>query len=164
MTFYQPIFATRQPLRISAVRQLLAGAGIDADPRVLYPEELERVLAGAGDCLVLLDGQCLPRQEVLLHLRRCSPGSRFVLWTDRLTTELLLATLECALHGLVSSRLPAEEASAALARICEGECLLRFDSAPCGMEPYLPKGQLAHNSGFDAQWMLDGAAPIRSET
>jgi DNA-binding NarL/FixJ family response regulator len=155
MTQFQPIFATRQPLKIAEVRQLLTGAGIAADPTVLYPEELERVLAAGGNCLVILDGQSLPDVDVLARLRRLSPGSYVVIWTERLSTEMLLATMECGLHGLLSSRLPPEEAALALRRICRGERLLRFDSTPDS-----PKSgrRVAAAPTFDAQWMLDGAA------
>ncbi len=164
MTLYRPIFATRQALRISAVRQLLTGAGIEFDLQVLHPEELERALEGKGDCLVLMDGECLPEPDVLRRLCRLSPASRFVLWTDQLTTDMLLTTLECGLHGLLSSRLAPEEASAALVRICRGECLLRFDSDSQEIEPYHPKGQLAAAPGFDAQWMLHGAESPGGQT
>jgi len=155
MTQYQPIFATRYALRIAEVRQLLTGAGIAADPTVVHPEELERVVAGAGNCLVIVDGQSLPHVDALARLRRLSPDSCVVIWTDRLSAEMLLATMECSLHGLLSSRLPAEEAAHALQRICLGERLLRFDSAP---ESPKSGRRVAAAPTFDAQWMLDGAA------
>jgi DNA-binding NarL/FixJ family response regulator len=170
MTPYQPIFATRQAVRIAAVRQLLTGAGIAADPKLVYPEHLERTVAGAGNCLVIIDGEALPQQDVLLRLRRSSPGSCIVLWTERATPDLLLATLECGLHGLLSSRLPPEEASGALLRICNGERLLRFDSesgARQRPEPVTadrPSQPVAEAPSFDAQWMLDGADSQGRET
>jgi DNA-binding NarL/FixJ family response regulator len=157
MTPYQPVFATRQALRIAGVRQLLESAGIDIDPRVVHPEELERVVMGAGNCLVIIDGQGLPGEDVLRRICRFSPDSRLVLWTDRLTTEHLLATIECGLHGLLSSRLPKAEAASALARICLGERVLRFDSDNVQPDPDTPKGQLVEPPTFDAQWMLNGA-------
>jgi DNA-binding NarL/FixJ family response regulator len=159
MTTYQPVFATRQALRIAGVRQLLDGAGIAVDPLVVHPEELERIVMGTGDCLVIIDGQYLPGSDVLLRICRFSPGSRLVLWTDRLTTELLLATIECGLHGLLSSRLPQAEAASALGRICRGERILRFDSDNEQSDLNTPKGQLVDPPSFDAQWMLDGAQP-----
>ena len=121
MTGYQPVFATREPLRIGAVRELLLGAGITAEPKVVYPDELERVAMGAGTCLLIVDGESLPPSEVLLRLRRNSPESRIVIWAGRLTTEVLLTTIEWNLDGLLSSRLPPEDSAYALARICRGE-------------------------------------------
>jgi DNA-binding NarL/FixJ family response regulator len=155
MTQYQPVFATRQALRIAEVRQLLTGAGIAADPTVVHPEELERVLADAGNCLVIVDGQSLPQLDALARLRRLSPGSSIVIWTEQLSAEMLLATMELGLHGLLSSRLPAEEAAHALQLICRGERLLRFDSIA---ESPNPGRQVAAAPTFDAQWMLDGVA------
>jgi len=158
MTSYLPIFATREPLRIAVVRWLLTGAGIATDPQVVLPDELERAVMAAGNCLVIVDGQAAPKQDILLRLRRSSPGSRIVIWADCLTAELLLATIECGLDGLLSSRLPADEACYALSRICCGERLLRFDTDPEAMgQSYLQP--VAETASFDAQWMLHGAEP-----
>jgi DNA-binding NarL/FixJ family response regulator len=173
MTTHQPIFATRRPLRIAGVRQLLAGAGILADPKLVYPEDLEGAVTGAGNWLVILDGESMPHTDILLRLRRSSPGSRIVLWTEHLTQDLLVATLEFGLQGLLSSRLPLEEAAAALRRMCRGERLLRFDSdidtlhRPAAVEaPSQPVAQqaVAAAPSFDAQWMLDGADSQGRET
>ena len=164
MTQYQPIFATRQALRIAALRRLLTGAGIAADPKMVYPEELERVVAEAGECLVIVDGEWLPRPDTLAFLRRHWPGSRIVIWTERLTADMLLATLEFGLYVLLSSRLPPEEAAHTLRCICRGERLMRFDPAParcCGPTQGQP---VAEAPSFDAQWMLDGAEPQGRET
>jgi DNA-binding NarL/FixJ family response regulator len=155
MTAYRPILATRQALRIAEVRRVLAGAGIAADLTVVHPEELERAVAEAGNCLVIVDGEFLPKPDELVRLRRLSPGSYVVIWTERLSTEMLLATMELGLHGLLSSRLPPEEAACALRRICRGERMLRFDSRP---EPRQQNARVAAESSFDAQWMLHGAA------
>jgi DNA-binding NarL/FixJ family response regulator len=164
MTHYHPVFATRQALRIASVRQLLAAAGIDLDPQVVHPEEVERAVASEGECLVLIDGQCMPPQDVLLRLRRSSPGSRLVLWTDRLTTELLLATMECDLDGLLSSRLSLDDAAVALVGICDGERILRFDSDASETDPVDNRREVAEAPFFDAQWMLHGAESTGSQT
>jgi DNA-binding NarL/FixJ family response regulator len=159
MSSYQPVFATRQALRIASVRQLLTGAGVVADVQTVFPEELERVVACAGDCLVIVDGQSLPEQDTLQRLRSLSPGSRIVIWTATLTTDLLLATIECGLDGLLSSGLPADEACGALARICRGERILRFDSDRNPFQEPDPAREVASAPSFDAQWMLHGAEP-----
>jgi DNA-binding NarL/FixJ family response regulator len=159
MSSYQPIFATRQALRIAAVRQLLTGAGIADDVQTVYREELERVVASTGDCLVIVDGQWLPNQDTLQRLRQTSPGSRIVIWAATLTTDLLLATMECNLDGLLSSGLPPDEASYALLRICRGERILRFDSDRREFHEPDPGRQVASAASFDAQWMLHGAEP-----
>ena len=164
MSLYRPIFATRQALRIAAVRQLLTGAGISADPQVVFPEELERVVSGEGNCLVIVDGQALPQVEILIRLRRCSPHSRIVIWTENLTTDLLLATIECGLDGLLSSGLPVEEACGALVRICRGERLLRFDSDRGAIQRPDVTRVVAAAPSFDAQWMLHGAESQGRET
>lgn len=64
--------------------------------------------------------------------------------------ELLLATMECRLNGLIGSDLPPEEAAEALVRICRGERVLRYNSE---LEP-LTTPNKPRTSWFDAQWML----------
>ena len=165
MTVWQPLFATREAMRIADVRQLLTDAGIVSDLRVVFPEELERALAGTEDCLVLLDGRSLPHPDVLRKLRQSSPGSRFVIWADQPTAEILLATIECSLHGLLSTQLPPDEAAYALARICRGERLVRFDSDPDPLTiPRKNRRKVAEDGSFDAQWMLHGADSQGRET
>jgi DNA-binding NarL/FixJ family response regulator len=165
MTGWQPLFATREALRIADVRQLLADAGVASDLCVVFPEELERALAGAGDCLVILDGRSLPHPDVLRQLRQSSPGSRFVIWADQPTPEVLLATMECGLHGLLSTQLPPQEAAYALARICQGERLVRFDSDPDPLTiPRKKSRRVAEDASFGAQWMLHGADSQGRET
>ena len=164
MNTYHPIFATRQPLRVGEMRKLLADAGIAEDPQLIHPDELEPAMHGADNCLVMIDGQWMPDQDVLIRLRSSSPRSRFVLWADRLSADLLLATMECELHGLLSSRLPAHEAASALARICRGERILRFDADSPEEAPVTSKRQLAAPQSFDAQWMLHGAEPSGKQT
>ncbi|HUB83516.1 MAG TPA: hypothetical protein VMB03_32175 [Bryobacteraceae bacterium] len=159
----QPVFVTRQPLRIAEVRQLLSDAGNTVDPVVVFPDELEHAVAGAGDCLILIDGDSLPSQRTIGWLRQHSPGSRIVIWTEFLLPHLLLATIECNLDGLLSSHLPPEEAAGALARICRGERLLRFDSDPVSNAAPVLSRPLADAASFDAQWMLHGAEPQRRE-
>jgi DNA-binding NarL/FixJ family response regulator len=156
MTAFQPVFSTREPLRIGAVRELLLGAGVTAEPKVVYPDELERVMMAAGICLAIIDGDAPPSQDVMLRLRRASPGSLIVIWAERLTTELLLATIECTLDGLLSSKLPPEDAAYALSRICHGERLLRFDAESVATDSVKAARRVAGAPSFDAQWMLDG--------
>jgi DNA-binding NarL/FixJ family response regulator len=133
----QPILATKQPLLIARVRELLRGAGIPSDPQVIHPEELERVLTATRSCIAILDGESVPDNERLLQLRRASPHSFLVVWTNSPTARQLQSAVECGLHGLLSSRLPPQEASIALRRICRGERLFRFDSEPTPLD--LPK-------------------------
>jgi len=163
MTVYQPVFATREAMRIAAVRELLLGAGITADPKVAYPDELERVAMAAGTCLVIIDGDSLPSPDVLQRLRRNSAGSRIVIWAERLTTEILLTTIECNLDGLLSSKLPPEDAAYALARICRGERLLRFDADSVSTDSVKAARKVAEAPSFDAQWMLNGGEPGREK-
>ena len=126
-TACQPIFATPRPLLIAGVREVLTAAGITAEPRVVGLEGLATALARADQYLVCLDGEALPHRETLAHLCGSHPGSHFVLWTVRTTTDLLRTALDCGIHGLLSTRLPLEEASSAVRRICRGERILRFD-------------------------------------
>jgi DNA-binding NarL/FixJ family response regulator len=131
ITDCHPIFATPNPLLIAGVREVLAAAGIPHDPRIVAPDGLDRTLAPTDRCLVILDGDALPHRDTLAHLCRSS-GSQFVVWAVRPTADLLRIALECGVHGLLSTRLPLDEASDAMLRICRGERIFRFnpDSGP----------------------------------
>ena len=129
-TAWLPIFATPHPLLLAGVREVLTAAGIDADPRTVAPDGLGRALAHADRCLVLLDGQALPHRDTLAQMCRSKRGSCFVIWAVRPTADLLKTALECGVHGLLSTRLPLEEASHALLAICKGERIFRFDPDP----------------------------------
>ena len=122
----QPILVTLNPLLIAGVREVLAAAGMPADSRVISPEGLAAMLAPFEGGLVILDGQALPQSERLGQLRRANPGWRFVVWAAQPTADLLRISLECGVHGLLSSRLALEDAANALARICQGEKIFRF--------------------------------------
>jgi two-component system response regulator DesR len=134
---FRPVLATRQPLLIAGVREVLWGAGITHDPQVVHPEELDRVLTADRTGVAILDGESLPSDDALLRLRRASPHTFLVIWTNNLTARQLQSAVECCLHGLLSTRLPLEEAANALQRICRGEKLFRFDSDPAPLD--LPK-------------------------
>ena len=122
----QPIFATPNPLLIAGVREVLAAAGMPADPRIIAPDGLAAILAQGDGGLAILDGQALPQSERLGQLRRSNAGWRFVVWAAQPTADLLRISLECGVHGLLSTRLALDEAANALRRICQGEKIFRF--------------------------------------
>ena len=134
----RPIFATPNPLLIAGVRAVLAAAGLPADPRIVSPESLPRMLAPGAGCLVILDGQALPHRETLARLCQAHPQSQFVVWAMYPTADLLRTALECGVQGLLSTRLPLDEASGALLRIWRGERILRFDSDAGSIAPTRP--------------------------
>jgi DNA-binding NarL/FixJ family response regulator len=127
MSACQPILATSNPLFFSGVREVLALAGVAADPQIVTPAALGQTVPLPGRCLVILDGLALPHPETLARLCRSTPESRFVLWVTRPTADALKFALDCGVHGLLSANLPRAEAAAALVRICAGERILRFD-------------------------------------
>jgi DNA-binding NarL/FixJ family response regulator len=126
MMVCQPIFATTNPLRVAEVRDVLLVAGFPA-PKVVAPEGLTLELEESGGCLAILDGHTLPHRESLAQMCRLYSQARFVVWAARPTADLLRIALECAVHGVLSSGLPRDEAAAALVRIRAGERVLRFD-------------------------------------
>ncbi|HEX3747124.1 MAG TPA: LuxR C-terminal-related transcriptional regulator [Bryobacteraceae bacterium] len=134
----RPIFVTPNPLLIAGVREVLSAAGMPADPRIVAPEGLHEMLADSGGGLVILDGQALPHGERLAQLCRAYPAAQFVIWAAQPTAGLLRIALECGVHGLLSTRLPLEEASNALLRICQGERILRFDADSGAISPSKP--------------------------
>ena len=70
----QPIFATPNPLLIAGVREVLAAAGMPADPRIIAPDGLAAILAQADGGLAILDGQALPQSERLGQLAGRTPA------------------------------------------------------------------------------------------
>jgi two-component system response regulator DesR len=71
-------------------------------------------------------------------LCRAYPAAQFVIWAAQPTAGLLRIALECGVQGLLSTRLPIDEASSALLRICQGERILRFDAGSGGISPSKP--------------------------
>jgi len=126
MTSGQAILVTPNPLLIAGVRGVLAAAGMAADPRIIAPEGLAAILSETAGGLAILDGQALPQSDRLGQLRRSNPGWRLVVWAAQPTADLLRISLECGVHGLLSTRLAVEEAANALRRICQGEKIFRF--------------------------------------
>jgi two-component system response regulator DesR len=124
----RPIFVTPNPLLIAGVREVLAAAGMPADPRIVAPEGLGETLAQTDGGLVILDGQALPHSERLAQLCQSYPGARFVIWAAQPTADLLRIALECGVQGVFSTHLPLEEASNALLRVCRGERIFRYDA------------------------------------
>jgi DNA-binding NarL/FixJ family response regulator len=123
----RPIFATPNPLLIAGVQEVLSAAGMPANPCVITPNHLAYTLAHAEPGLVILDGHALPHRETLAELCLSHPHSQFVVWAVQPTADLLRIALECGVHGLLSTRLPLDEASDAMLRISRGERILRFD-------------------------------------
>src|ERR1700722_2984110 len=123
---FRPIFATPNPLLIAGVQEVLAAAGMPANPRIVAPEGIVETLAQADGGLVILDGHALPHRDTLAELCRTNPRSQFVVWVVRPTADLLRIALECGVHGLLSTRLPLAEASDALMRICRVKRILLF--------------------------------------
>jgi two-component system response regulator DesR len=138
LTARRPIFVTPNPLLMAGVREVLAAAGMPADPRIVAPEGLSETLAHDGGGLVILDGHALPHSERLAQLCRSYPGAQFVIWAAQPTADLLRMALECGIQGVLSTRLPLEEASHALFRICRGERILRFDADSSVIAPSKP--------------------------
>jgi DNA-binding NarL/FixJ family response regulator len=134
----RPIFVTPNPLLIAGVREVLAAAGMKADPFMVAPEDLAEALEQADDGLVILDGHALPGAEELAQLCRLYAGARFVIWATQPTGDLLTAALSCGVQGLLSTRLPLEEASHALLRIIQGERVFRFNTDPAALAGYKP--------------------------
>ncbi|HUB82843.1 MAG TPA: LuxR C-terminal-related transcriptional regulator [Bryobacteraceae bacterium] len=138
LTARRPIFVSPNPLLIAGVREVLAAAGMPADPRIVAPEYLSETLAHDGCGLVILDGHALPHGERLAQLCRMYPAAQFVIWAAQPTADLLRIALECGIQGVLSTRLPIEEASHALVRICQGERILRFDADSSAIAPPKP--------------------------
>jgi DNA-binding NarL/FixJ family response regulator len=128
-----------------------------ADPRIVAPDGLAAILAQSDGGLAILDGHALPQSERLGQLRRSNPGWQFVVWAAQPTTDLLRISLECGVHGLLSTRLTLDEAANALRRICLGEKIFRFISGSGSMAE--PRGlQLSARERLILMALPDGAS------
>jgi two-component system nitrate/nitrite response regulator NarL len=119
---------TRQPLLIAGFRELLHWAGLGAEHSVLLPEELPQRLDTASRCLVIVDADTPVDWQTLGTAMRVSPESLFVLSCGQVTPEFAQAAVQSGVHGLVSSKLPIEEASQTLLQICHGERKFRWET------------------------------------
>jgi DNA-binding NarL/FixJ family response regulator len=108
---------------------------------------------------VVIDAEPSLDWEELVALRRDKPDSLFVLWSSRITPDFALAAVQSGVDGLISTKLPLEDASQTLLQICHGERCFRFDAE---MERQ-PLGAARHASRkpFDASWMFTECAPER---
>ena len=78
---------------------------------------------------------------------------------DLIMALYLDAAVDAGVDGLISTKLPLEDASQTLLQICHGERCFRFDAE---MERQ-PLGAARHASRkpFDASWMFTECAPER---
>jgi two-component system response regulator DesR len=105
---------------------------------MVAPEDLPQTLEQADGGLVILDSHALPGAEKLAQLCRLHPGARFVIWATQPTGDLLTMALSCGVQGLLSTRLPLEEAAHALLRIIQGERVFRFNTDATTLAGYKP--------------------------
>jgi hypothetical protein len=131
-------------------REVLRQAGFAAEPVMLNPDTAYAHLTGKEPCLVFLDAECASTPETLDDVICGAPGSRFVLAGSEITPDMLLLAVEAGVHGVLSTRLPIEEAAQRVTRIWDGERQYRFDSAPAA--PSVTP--LAAGADFDADWMF----------
>ncbi len=121
------IFVTERPLMVVGFRELLHWAGLGAEHSIVAPAELAHSLQPGEAFLIVIDSEFSPGWESLARLRANRPESVFVLWCGRVTPQFVQAAMETGIHGLLSTKLPIEEASRALLQICQGERNFRFD-------------------------------------
>jgi DNA-binding NarL/FixJ family response regulator len=150
---------TECPPLVAGFLQLLHAAGWESAFSIVSPLELPQALAIQEPCLVVIDAEPSFDWQELVDLRRHKPDSLFVLWSSRVTPEFALAAVDAGVDGLISTKLPLEDASQTLLQICHGERCFRFDAE---MERQ-PLGAARHASRkpFDASWMFTECAPER---
>jgi DNA-binding NarL/FixJ family response regulator len=143
---------TERPPLVAGFLQLLDGAALGNEFAIVSPTELLQAFHVPESCLMVIDIEPGLEWEDLIEARRSHPDALFVLWCSRVTPELALAAVEAGVNGLLSTKLPLEEASQALVRICQGERYFRF-------EPDLQRRPAASSRSyetapFDASWMF----------
>jgi DNA-binding NarL/FixJ family response regulator len=150
---------TERPPLVAGFLQLLHAAGWESAFSIVSPMELPQALAIQEPCLVMIDAEPSLEWQELVELRRNKPDSLFVLWSSRVTPDFALAAVEAGVHGLISTKLPLEDASRTLVQICRGERCFRFD-AEMERQP-LGGDRHASRKPFDASWMFTECAPER---
>ena len=119
---------TERPLLIGGFRELLERVGMGEDHSVFRPADLPLMIGTLSSALVIVDGDSSFAWDGLINLRESSPDTLLVLWCSQVTPELARAACEAGVHGLISSRLPLEEAADTLLQICRGEQKFRFET------------------------------------
>jgi len=147
------IFATDQPLLVVGYRDVLRAAGFRAEPAMLQPKAAAESLRREDPCLVLLDSGYEVTPVSLAKAVHKSPGSRMILIGAEIKPEGLLFAVQAGLHGVLSTRLPVDEAAQAIKQIWRGERLFRFD-CPANRAGTAPVGTI---DDFDAAWMFGQA-------
>ena len=150
---------TERPPLVAGFLQLLHAAGWESAFSIVSPVELPQALAIQEPCLVVIDSEPSFDWQELVDLRRHKPDSLFVLWSSRVTPEFALAAVDAGVDGLISTKLPLEDASQTLLQICHGERCFRFD-AEMERQP-LGAARPGSRKPFDASWMFTECAPER---
>lgn len=153
LPFNNVMLVTRRPWLCGRVQEVLRRAGVDGEPVFVHDSQPLEALKQYQSCLVMIDANCVPSLYTLAQMAACAPESCFVLYTRRVTPDLLRVALEAGLHGVLSTGLPVDDAAQALTRICLGERLFRFDSSKPS-SPKLPVVPPVSPADFDAQWMF----------
>ena len=144
------MLATRQMSLVMRFREVLRRAGFQPATLVL-PSMLPSVLTENPGCLALIDGNSTVAWRSLAAVRSSTPGSLLVLCSRNVTPQLVQSALELGMDGVLSTRLPADEAAQALLAICDGERQFRFQP-PAGHLILAPAA--AAREEFDAAWMF----------
>jgi len=153
------LLVTERPPLVAGFLQLLHAAGWESAFSIVSPVELPHALAIQEPCLVVIDAEPSLDWEELVALRSQKADSLFVLWASRVTPDFALAAVQSGVHGLISTKLPLEDASQTLLQICHGERCFRFD-AEMERQP-LSGVRNASRKPFDASWMFTESAPER---
>lgn len=145
------LLATRQWALVVRFRDVLRQAGFELAPTVVLPQILPAALAENPGCLALIDGNSVISWRSLAAARPGSPDSLLVLCSRKVTPQLVQGALESGIDGVLSVRLPVEEAAQALLAICGGVRQFRFQPpAPVRMQ----QPAAAARDEFDAAWMF----------
>jgi DNA-binding NarL/FixJ family response regulator len=145
------LLVTRQWALVVRFREVLRQAGFPLAPKVILPPMLPGALAENPGCLALIDGSSAVSWRSLAAVRPDTPDSLLVLCSRKVTPQLVQAALESGLDGVISVRLPVEEAAQALLAICGGERQFRFQP-PAAVRMQAPAAPAPDE--FDEAWMF----------
>jgi DNA-binding NarL/FixJ family response regulator len=122
------LLATDRPLLSRKFESLLTAVGLSPEHQVLHIAALTNRLRSEHYDLVMIAAEPSPDVDALAEFRSIAPAARFVVWCRRVTPQLVQAAIESGCYGVLSRRLPFEEAAIVFSRIYEGERQFRFDS------------------------------------
>jgi DNA-binding NarL/FixJ family response regulator len=149
--FQQIVMVTSLPLRMVRLQRVLRAAGFEARPQVMAPQQWCASPEAQSGCLVFIDVRSAPAWYVIQSAKLQAEHGRFVLCSSSVTPHQVRSAMEAGMDGVLSLKLPVEDAARALLQICRGERQFRFEQT--SVKPAILVAA-ASTPDFDTLWMF----------